>query len=99
MVNAGERSTFSLQFQWPKKAPPAEYEVTVYEVRDGAVIRGLAVPIEVVRTGFPAWLAAMAENRASLYGTVAVIIAAMAGFGIDFLTTRLFGRKRGASAH
>ena len=98
LVNAGERAAFSLQFQWPKKAPPAEYEVRVYAVRDGSVIRGLSVPIEVVRTGFPAWLAGMAENQASLYGLVAVIIAALAGFGIDFLTTRLFGRK-GASAH
>ena len=57
------------------------------------------MPIEVVRTGFPAWLAGLAQNQSSLYGLIAVITGVLAGFGIDFLTTRLFGRKRGASAH
>jgi hypothetical protein len=50
-----------------------------------------------VRTGFPAWIAELAENRASLYGVAAVLIGALAGFGIDFITTRVFGRKRRAT--
>ncbi|HTQ57100.1 MAG TPA: TIGR02186 family protein [Bryobacteraceae bacterium] len=85
---------YSLHFHWPPKAPPAQYTVTVYEVRDGAIV----MPLSVVRTGFPAWLASLAETRASLYGLTAVLIGALAGFGIDFLTTRLFGKKR-AVAH
>jgi len=96
MDQAGECARFALQFRWPKCAPPAEYEVRVYEVVDGSVTREVAVPLAVVRTGFPAWMAGLAENRASLYGLTAVLIGALAGFGIDFLTTRIFRKKRAA---
>jgi len=85
---------YNVRFRWPKKAPPAEYRVHVFEVRPGEPMAESVYPLLVVRTGFPAWLAGMAENRASLYGITAVLIGALAGFGIDFLTTRLFGRKR-----
>ncbi len=87
-------SAFRIDFRWPKKAPPAEYTVHVFEVRDESVITETAIPVSVVRMGFPAWLAGLAENRASLYGMTAILIGAMAGFGIDFLTTMLFRKKR-----
>jgi hypothetical protein len=89
---AGTR--FSLEFTWPRTAPPATYRVHVYETREGAVIRQSSMPLNVVRVGFPAWLARLAEQRASLYGVIAVLISALAGFGIDFIMTRLFGAKR-----
>jgi hypothetical protein len=89
---------YSLEFHWPKKAPPAEYEVHVYQVADGAVVSETHLPLSVVRSGFPSWLAFLAGNRSSLYGVTAVLIALLAGFGIDFLSTRLFHSKR-ASAH
>ena len=59
----------------PKRAAPGAYELHVYEVADGSVARETSVPISVVRTGFPAWISSMAENRASLYGLVAVLIS------------------------
>jgi hypothetical protein len=89
---------YSLHFHWPKKAPPAEYKVRVLEVRDGAVVRDSAVPLSVVRTGFPGWVAHLAEASGSLYGLTALVIGVLAGFGIDFLTTHIFGKKR-AAAH
>ncbi len=92
----GGRS-FLLRFHWPKQAPPGVYTIHVHEVNDGAVIRQADVPIPVVRIGFPAWLAALALNRASLYGLTAVVIGSLAGFGIDFLATLLFGKKRAVS--
>lgn len=85
---------FSLDLHWPAAAPPAEYQVHVYEVRDHEVLRETCVPLPVVRTGFPAWLAGMAENSASEYGIAAVLIGVLAGFAIDFLTTHLVGRRR-----
>ena len=96
MDQAGECRRFALEFRWPKRAPPAKYEVRVYEVAGGEVVREVAVPLPVVRTGFPAWMAGLAENRASLYGLTAILFGALAGFGIDFLTTRIFGKKRAA---
>ncbi len=91
---SGGARTFALDIRWPKRAPPASYKVHVYEIVQGAVVREASAPLSVVRTGFPAWLAGMSVNRAPLYGTVAVLIAALAGFGIDRLSTLLLGKKR-----
>jgi hypothetical protein len=94
MGDAGQCASYALDLRWPKLAPPMIYEVRVYEVVQGAVARETSADLSVVRTGFPAWLAGMAANRASLYGVVSVLIGALAGFGIDRLTTLLFRRKR-----
>jgi hypothetical protein len=94
MVNSGTHASYTLDLPWPKRAPPATYEVHVYEVVEGAVARETSTSLSVVRIGFSAWLADTAMNRASLYGIVAVLIGALAGFGIDRLATLLFGRKR-----
>jgi hypothetical protein len=94
---ASAQARFVLQFRWPKHAPPGEYAVRVYEINDGAVVRQAELPVTVVRTGFPAWLAGLAASRASLYGITAILIGGLAGFGIDFLTTFLFGKKRSVS--
>ncbi len=94
-MRAGEDCVpYALTFHWPPKAPPARYTIHVYEVRDGAVISQESLPLLVVRTGFPAWLAELAQQRAAIYGMTAILIGALAGFGIDFLTTHLFGSKR-----
>jgi hypothetical protein len=91
---SGDGVSYRLDFRWPRSAPPARYEVRAYEVRGGAVIGEAESAIQVVRTGFPSWLSGMAENRPALYGITAILIAALAGFGIDFVTTHLFGGKR-----
>jgi Putative transmembrane protein (Alph_Pro_TM) len=97
MSDSGPCATYVLNFRWPKRAPPATYDVRVYEVLQGAVVRETSVPLSVVRTGFPAWLAYTAAHRASEYGIVAVLIGALAGFGIDRVSTLLFGKKRSAA--
>ncbi|HVN05258.1 MAG TPA: TIGR02186 family protein [Bryobacteraceae bacterium] len=85
---------FALEFHWPAKAAPEHYTMRVYQVSEGKVIAEECVPLLVARTGFPEWLAYLASNRASLYGLTAVLISVLAGFGIDFVTTHLFGGKR-----
>ena len=50
--------SYTAAFRWPKRAPPAAYEVRVYEIVDGEVARETRVPLSVVRAGFPAWLGA-----------------------------------------
>ncbi len=94
MQNAGEGTSYALDLHWPKRAPPAAYEVRVFEVIDGSIGRQTSVPLLAVRTGFTAWLAELAANRASSYGAAAVLIGALAGFGIDRLSMLLFGKKR-----
>lgn len=98
MGSPGEAGThYSVEFLWPKKAPPGSYDVKVYECRGGTVVRQASAPLNVVEVGFPARIALLASERASLYGAVSVIVAMLAGFGIDFLATRVFGKKRRAA--
>jgi hypothetical protein len=88
---AGE--PFLVEFQWPKKAPPGRYEVRVYECREGKVVNQSSIPLDVLAVGFPARLARLAREHGSLYGAMAVLIAVLAGFTIDFLTSRLIKRR------
>jgi len=90
------RVPYRVQFHWPKKAPAARCVVSVYECRDGTITGTASASLPVVKVGFPAWLAGLATERATLYGIVAVLAAALAGFGIDFLAALVFGRKRAA---
>jgi hypothetical protein len=70
-----------------------DYVVSAYECRNGAVVRQTSVPLKVVRVGLAAELAFLADQHESLYGLIAVLAAAMAGFGIDFLAMLLRPRK------
>lgn len=88
---------FTVELQWPKIAPPASYEVRAYQCRDGSVFKVSSAPLEVVKVGFPKEMAHLAQDRAPLYGMMAVFIALLAGFGIDFIASRL--SKKGAVSH
>jgi hypothetical protein len=92
----GSRS-FTLDLAWPKKAPPAAYEVKVYECRDQGVTAQTSTQVKVEEVGFPARLAQMANTQAYLYGLIAVLAAVIVGFGIDFLASKL--GKKGVAAH
>lgn len=85
---------FAIEFQWPKKAPPGTYEVSVYECRSGEVTRELHTPLAVAEVGFPAFMASLARDHASLYGVLAVIVTMIAGFGIDFIVASFRRKKR-----
>jgi hypothetical protein len=79
---------FWVQFHWPRKAPPAEYRVWVYECRNGVVTSTVSVPLKVVEVGFPAALSLLLAKEAWLYGVAAVAAAMIFGFLIDFLLAR-----------
>jgi uncharacterized membrane protein YfcA len=80
---------YSVMFHWPRKAPPATYEIRAHEVRDGVVVKTTTAPLEVVKVGFPAAVARLAAEWAPLYGVIAIIAAMLGGFGIDFLAAGL----------
>jgi uncharacterized protein (TIGR02186 family) len=86
--------SYWVDFHWPRKAPPADYEVRVYECRGGVIVGKVGARLEVIKVGFPAAIAALATQHASLYGMLAVLIAVVAGFGIDFLAAGLRKKVR-----
>jgi hypothetical protein len=86
---------YVIDLDWPRNAPPGEYEVVVYEFRNGSIARELHAPLKVDRIGFPAFMVSLAKNRAGLYGVLCVILAVLAGFGMDSLVAALRRRGRG----
>jgi hypothetical protein len=85
----GDRARYWVDFLWPKKVPPGRYEVRVYECRQGSVIRQASTPLGLVEVGLPAELLSLSREHGFFYGVVAVVMALLAGFGIDFLVSRL----------
>lgn len=85
--------SFSLDLAWPQTALPADYEVAAYECRDGDVVRISQGSLRLIKAGAPADIYAFAMESSRQYGLLAVLLAVMAGFGIDFLASRIFGRK------
>lgn len=85
---------YSLNVRWPKRLPPGNYAVEVYACRDRRVISHSVAVLELVEIGFPAKVANLAVNRPWIYGASAVLIAMLAGFGIDALAVR-FRRLKG----
>ncbi len=93
----GGSAPFSVELAWPRTAQPAVYEVTAYELCDGGVKGIQRAELNVVKVGMPESIHAFALEKSKQYGALAVLFAVIAGFGIDFLSSRIFGsRPRGA---
>jgi len=84
---------FTLDLAWPKTARPAVYEVSAYSFRDGEAIQTSTAGFEVVSAGAPAQIHDFAMNKSAQYGLLAVLLAVIAGFGIDFIVSRVFGSR------
>ena len=64
----------------PANGPIGTYAVTVFLVRDGDIVSAETTPLIVGKVGFEAQVFDFAHRWAPLYGIVAVLLAAMAGW-------------------
>ena len=64
----------------PANAPIGTYTVSVFLVRDGDVVSAETTPLVVGKVGFEARVFQLAHQFSLLYGVVAVLLAAMAGW-------------------
>ena len=85
--------SYTLEFVLPKCAAPGQYQISVLECREGEVVESSDVPLKVVEVGFPALVAFLATQHSSAYGILCVVVALVAGFGIDFVAARVFKRR------
>lgn len=90
---ADGRQRYELMTDWPYQAPPGEYAVTVYAVKDRRVLERAECKVLVEHVGTVKALASMARNRAAFYGLVSIAIALGAGFGVGMIV------KKGGGAH
>lgn len=77
--------TYETVFNWPYQAPPGDYTVTVYAVKEGKIVDKAESPVTVEETGIVKTLDNMAQNNAALYGTAAIGISLTAGFGVGMI--------------
>jgi uncharacterized protein (TIGR02186 family) len=78
---------------WPYQAPPGDYTVTAYAVRDGKVIEKISKPVDVRQVGIIKMLSNLAKNNGALYGLLSIAMALGAGFGVGLIF------KKGGGAH
>ena len=94
LAAAGSGTAYILDFEWPRMAPPGEYQVEVYACRGQRVIARSTAKLRFVEVGFPAYMASLAATRPWAYGAGAVLIAMLAGFLTDALASRLRRKRR-----
>lgn len=94
LTASGSKTAYALDFEWPRMAPPGDYQVEVYACRGMCVIARSAATLRFVEVGFPAYMASLASNRPWAYGGGAVLVAMLAGFLTDALASRLRRKRR-----
>ncbi len=95
-ISFGEKDgkrTYAIETSWPYQAPPGDYLVTVYAVRDGKVVETATHPVLVEKVGAVRYLSSMAKDRGALYGLLSILVALGAGFGVGLIF------RKGGGAH
>ncbi len=81
----GSKKTFKLSVEWPYQAPPQEYTVNVYAVKDNTVHDHHQTTLNVKTVGALNFISGMAFNKAPLYGVISILIAIAAGFIVSII--------------
>lgn len=79
------RKTFQLTVDWPYQAPPQDYTVSVYAVKNNSVQDYKQTPLKVETVGALKFVSGMAFNSASVYGIASILIAIAAGFIVSII--------------
>ena len=81
----GNKKTFILSVDWPYQAPPQEYRVSVYAVKDNTIQDYKESPLTVEKVGALKYISNMAFNQSSVYGIASILIAIAAGFIVSII--------------
>jgi uncharacterized protein (TIGR02186 family) len=89
----GDGQSYYTLLDWPYQAPPGEYRVDVYAVKDGRIVDTADSVVSVSQVGVVKLMASMARNQGALYGILAIVIAFLAGFAVSMVF------RKGGGAH
>jgi len=84
-VAEGDKKTYSLAMDWPYQAPPQEYNITVYEVKDDAVLGQAGAVLNIEKVGALKFISDMAFHKEVIYGIASILIAIAAGFIVSVI--------------
>ncbi|MEI9986650.1 MAG: TIGR02186 family protein [Aliidongia sp.] len=76
---------FRATLAFPPNVPTGTYTVQIFQLHQGDIIAAQTTPLIISQTGWEADLNQFAGDEAVLYGIVAVLAAAMAGWGASLL--------------
>lgn len=79
-VNMMSNRLFRTELHFPANVPTGTYLVEVYLFREGQVASAEIVPLNISKIGVGAEIYDFAHNLAPLYGLIAVLLAASAGW-------------------
>jgi uncharacterized protein (TIGR02186 family) len=71
---------FRATLDFPRTVPTGTYSIEVFLLRNGDVVAAQTTPLVISQTGLEAAINQFATDQAVLYGIVAVLAAAMAGW-------------------
>ena len=80
---------FKASFHFPDNVPRGIYTAEVYLFSDGQLAGAQSIPIEVVKTGFDAFVYDAAIRHGFWYGVVAILIAITFGWTANWLFRRI----------
>jgi uncharacterized protein (TIGR02186 family) len=76
---------FRATLAFPPDVPTGTYRVQVFLLRKGDIIAAQTTPLDISQIGIEADIDQFATDQAVLYGVIAVLAAAMAGWGASLL--------------
>lgn len=93
VTKGGGKQNYYVLLDWPYQAPPGDYTVTVYAVKDKIITDTAEATVKVAQVGLVETLSSMAKKNAALYGFISVAAALGAGFGVGMVF------RKGGGAH
>ena len=79
---------FRTSVHLPSNVPPGLYRAETYVLQDGQVVAAQTTPLSISKLGLEADLFAFAHEQPAAYGTIAVLVALMAGWLAHLLFRR-----------
>ena len=76
---------YSININWQYQAPPGDYTISAYAVKNNMVIEKSESKFIVEHIGTVRMLANMAKNNGAMYGIVSIVIAIIAGFAVGII--------------
>ena len=71
---------FRTRVELPANVPTGTYLVEVFHLQEGRVVSAQTTPLSVSKIGMEAEIFDFAQNRAALYGVIAILVALVAGW-------------------
>jgi len=81
----GAKKTYTLAIDWPYQAPPQDYNISVYEVKDDAVQGQAEAVLKIEKVGALKFISDMAFHKEVIYGIASILIAIAAGFIVSVI--------------